>query len=49
MRKVCYQIGVDVLGFPLYVTHKIYQDNPKKTKHNPKGQFIKVESEITRG
>lgn len=25
MRIVTYQIGVDVLGFPLYAEHKIYE------------------------
>lgn len=28
-RKISFQVGVDILGFPIYVTHEIYQDNPK--------------------
>lgn len=25
MRKVIYQIGVDILGFPIYVEHYVWQ------------------------
>lgn len=32
-RTITYQIGVDVLGFPIYVQHEVYQDKPPK---NPK-------------
>jgi hypothetical protein len=25
MKKVTYQIGVDILGFPIYMEHSIYE------------------------
>jgi len=31
-RVATYQIGVDILGFPIFVQHEIYQDNPVRTK-----------------
>lgn len=41
-RIVNYQTGVDVLGFPIYVQHQIYQDKPTETKNEPKKRFLKV-------
>lgn len=41
-RIVNYQTGVDVLGFPIYVQHKICQDKPTETKNEPKKRFLKV-------
>ena len=31
-RRVSFQTGVDILGFPVYVQHDIYQDNPVRTR-----------------
>ena len=42
MRIAIYQIGVDVLGFPIYVEHQIYQDKPTETKNKPKKRILKV-------
>ncbi|MBS7234215.1 hypothetical protein KHA90_24745 [Flavobacterium psychroterrae] len=41
-RIVSYKIGVDVLGFPLYVIHKIHQDKPTETKNQPNKRWLKV-------
>ena len=46
MRIAIYQIGVDVLGFPIYVEHQIYQDKPTETKNKPKKRFLKVVESI---
>lgn len=35
-RTATYQVGVDILGFPLYVEHVIYQDNPVYTRNGGK-------------
>lgn len=45
-RKIIFQIGVDVLGFPIYVEHHIYQDNPNETKNEPKKRFLEVIQKI---
>lgn len=43
MKKIIsYQIGVDVLGFPVYAQHEIHQDKPSETKNEPKKQWLKV-------
>lgn len=36
MRKVIYPIGVDVLGFPIYVQHEIYHGETNQNKFCPK-------------
>lgn len=41
-RIIIYQIGVDILGFPIYVQHEVYQDRPTETKKEPKKQWLKV-------
>jgi len=41
-RKITYQIGVDVLGNPLFITHNIVQDNPKQTTREPRKRFLTV-------
>lgn len=42
-RSVTFQVGVDVLGFPIYVQHDIYQDNPKLTARQGSGaKWLKV-------
>lgn len=35
-RIICFQIGVDVLGFPIYMQHIIHQDKPNKHKQTLK-------------
>mgnify|MGYP007032569587 CR=1 FL=1 len=38
-RTVTYQIGVDILGFPMYLEHKIFELKEKKQdgyRHTPK-------------
>ena len=46
MKVVTYQIGVDVLGFPVYMEHKIYKistepkSNFHKGKSTPLGQIV---------
>jgi hypothetical protein len=42
MRKVIYQVGVDVLGFPIYVEHYIYQDKLKDFEHEKKNHWVGV-------
>jgi hypothetical protein len=39
MRKVIYQIGVDILGFPIYVEHEIYRGESEGNKFNPVKSF----------
>lgn len=39
-RTAIFQYGVDVLGFPLYVEHTIYQDKPRKRNQTPKNCWI---------
>jgi hypothetical protein len=34
MKAAIYQIGVDVLGFPIYVEHHIYQGVEQRGKFN---------------
>lgn len=44
-RIIIYQIGVDILGFPIYVQHEIYQDKPPKNPKqydNPDKWWLKV-------
>jgi hypothetical protein len=41
-RIITYQNGVDVLGNPTFVQHKIIQDNPTQTKREPKKRFVVV-------
>ena len=36
MKVATYQIGVDVLGFPIYVQHTIREGNIKQSKFQPK-------------
>lgn len=41
--KVKYQIGVDVLGFPIYVQHHIFTGETTKNKFLPKPKkWLKV-------
>jgi hypothetical protein len=42
MRKVIYQVGVDVLGFPIYIEHYIHQDKLKDYKHEKKNHWVAV-------
>ncbi len=43
MKVAIYQIGVDVLGFPIYVEHHIYTGESKGNKINPfKKKWLKV-------
>ena len=47
MKIVQYQIGVDVLGFPVYAQHTIYTGTRKGNKINPvKKDWITVEEKI---
>lgn len=39
MIKVTYQIGVDVLGFPIYVDHEVYRGVDEVNKFNPVKSF----------
>ncbi|KFC59824.1 hypothetical protein [Flavobacterium gilvum] len=41
-RITSYQVGVDVLGFPVYAQHEIHQDKPTETKFEPKKRWLKV-------
>lgn len=42
-----YQIGVDILGFPIYAEHTIYTGTTKGNKINPvKKDWITVEEKI---
>ena len=34
MKIAIYQVGVDVLGFPVYVEHRIYQGVEQRGKFN---------------
>lgn len=43
---VAYQTGVDVLGFPIYVEHKIYQDELPEHKHNEKKHWVSIIEKI---
>ncbi len=36
MRRVIYQIGVDVLGFPIFMEHTILEGEDEGSKFNPK-------------
>ncbi|MDM1045882.1 hypothetical protein HX004_14075 [Myroides sp. 1354] len=44
MKKavVTYQIGVDILGFPIYIEHHIYTDKPTESKNDKSKQWINV-------
>lgn len=42
MIKSTYQIGVDILGFPIYVEHYIYQDKLKDVQHEKKNHWVGV-------
>ena len=46
MRKVIYQVGVDFLGFPVYVEHYIYQDKLKDVQHEKKNHWVRVVEKI---
>lgn len=47
MKVVSYQIGVDVLGFPIYAQHTIYTGTTKGNRINPtKKTWITVEQKI---
>jgi hypothetical protein len=46
MRVVIYQTGVDVLGFPIYMEHKIYQDQLPEHKHNKKKHWVSIIQKI---
>jgi len=44
MKVITYQIGVDVLGFPVYAQHTVYKGTTKGTKTNPaKTPWVTVE------
>lgn len=42
MRVVSYQIGVDVLGFPIYMQHRIYQDKLPEHRHHKKNHWVSI-------
>lgn len=47
MTKATYQIGVDVLGFPIYVEHYVYRGEAVVNKFNPlKSFWVKVVEKI---
>lgn len=49
MTIVTYQIGVDVLGFPIYVKHEIHEGETKQNKFNPKPKrWLKVIQSIVK-
>lgn len=57
MRKITFQIGVDLMGFPIYHTHTVYQSKPTHSKRGIdrignylfiKRPWIKVESETVK-
>jgi hypothetical protein len=39
MISATYQIGVDVLGFPIYIQHDIYRGESEVSKFNSKKSF----------
>lgn len=42
-RTITYQIGVDVLGFPIYVQHEIFHGETNQNKFWPKPKkWLKV-------
>mgnify|MGYP003612746956 CR=1 FL=1 len=43
-RIITYQIGVDVLGFPIYVQHEIHEGETNQNKFwpKPKKRWLKV-------
>jgi hypothetical protein len=42
-RTINYQIGVDVLGFPIYVIHEVYDGETNQNKFWPKPKrWLKV-------
>lgn len=46
-NKVTYQVGVDVLGFPIYVEHHIYTGISNESQYNPRKTFwLKVIEKI---
>ena len=47
MRVVSYQIGVDILGFPIYMQHTIAMGETTQSKFHPKPKkWIKVIQEL---
>lgn len=46
MRVVRYQIGVDVLGFPVYMEHYVYQDKLPDHKHHKKNHWVSIIQKI---
>jgi hypothetical protein len=47
LKRVQYQVGVDVLGFPMYVEHFIYQGSgTNKINENPKCWLSVIHKEI---
>lgn len=48
-QKVIYQVGVDVLGFPIYVEHHIYEGFEKGSKYSRcKNFWMKVIEKIVK-
>jgi len=41
-RKVTYQVGVDIIGNPIFITHHIIQDDPGETEQKNIKKFINV-------
>lgn len=39
MIKATYQIGVDILGFPIYVEHEVYRGETETNKFHPVNSF----------
>ena len=39
MIKVTYQVGVDILGFPIYVEHYVYRGEAQVNKFKPVKSF----------
>ena len=49
MIKATYQIGVDILGFPIYVEHCVYRGIAEVNKFKPlKSFWIKVVEKIVK-
>jgi hypothetical protein len=42
MKVVTYQVGVDVLGFPVYMEHKIYKISTEPNSKFHKGKSIPI-------
>ena len=49
MKIVIYQVGCDVLGFPIYVEHHIYTGETKGSRINPiKKKWLVIEEKLVK-